>query len=701
MASVITTIIKCIHSPLNCVCNIWGWMLDLWLVLKPCRFSLISLTIGFIFFGLAPQGIDILRAMTETGEGNTFSFVLFYACIWLWALSIWYWARHMLSFEHIYKAATNSNNKPRSGRFVEEVPRVLGGLAFLKTGREYPEALQDTFAVDTDFLAYIYFFSGILFYSFAKLRRRIFGKMLRVEKCDALHKDFKKEFGDLPKTARTFVFLLTLITVIAFIWTTVDPVGAGMLGTANLLLIAAANWVFIGTVLVFYGDKRRIPVFIMLLVLAFIFSAWNDNHVMRTQARLTPDTNTRLAIDDHFEQWISPRLARWQKKNKNDKFPLFIVAAEGGGIRAAYWSATLLGAMQDSNPEFASHIYAMSGVSGGSLGIATFAALVKVSADKNAKLDSACLDKDKKLVYQVCAHAMLSKDFLAPVAGRMLYGDLVQRFLPVGFNSFDRARAIELGWESSWQSLTGTNYFSEPLLGLYGKNRAKTNVPALFLNSTWVEEGRRVISSNLIKNDNFITVHDLYAMTDRHIGLSTAVHNSARFSYVSPAGTVIDKDNKIIAHLIDGGYYENSGATTAMEILNTIRKRAGNKRWQQIKPIIMMITNDPNLDDTKIKDPNPYANEVRSPIEGMLNTRDGRGSYSRVALQKTVKQLDREEGVFKEFGLQNIQGPVPLGWMLSDAAMNTMKKRLACYMNEAQHNALLISDKQNCNMINP
>jgi len=57
-------------------------------------------------------------------------------------------------------------------------------------------------------------------------------------------------------------------------------------------------------------------------------------------------------------------------------YPVFIVSAEGGGIRAAFWTAGLLCAIQDEEPGFANHVLGISGVSGGSLGAATFAALV-------------------------------------------------------------------------------------------------------------------------------------------------------------------------------------------------------------------------------------------------------------------------------------------------------------------------------------
>lgn len=682
------------RQPLKMLCCMWGWLLDLWLVLKPCRFSVISLIVGFAFFGIAPQGIDILRAMSETGSGDLLSFILFYICIWLWALSIWYWARHMLRFEQIYRNATATPNQARAARMVEEVPRILGGLAFwslwfalLKSGRIYPEDMQAGLAIDPGLFAYIYFFSGIVFYIFAKSRRWFLGKML--PSAEVLHQEFITKFTQMPRTAKIFAQLLMLISIIALLWTTFAPVSAGIISTPNLLLIAAANWVFIGSILVFYGEKYRVPAITVLIVWAFLISGWNDNHTMRTTGELAQDT--RAPIDAHFRAWLAPRLQAWRADpaNANKPYPLFLVAAEGGGIRAAYWTATVLGALQDRNAQFADHVYAMSGVSGGSLGIASFAAMHKASQN-DAAFETAC-KQDGQISYEMCLRAFLRNDFLAPPVGRMLYGDLIQRFIPFPIRTFDRATAIELAWEKNWQALTGTDYFNEPFLQLY--TGGNTNLPMLFLNGTWVEKGYRTLSTGVKPDAHFLTVRDMHAISGQQLRLSTAVHNSARFTFVSPAGTVKKANGDTWGHVVDGGYFENSGTTTLADTYRAIQLAAGDA-WSGVRPTVLMITNDPHQDDTAEALATPKANELRSPIDAMLNTRSGRGSQARAQMQEILGT----RGIYKEFGLQNIGGPVPLGWMLSRAAMNTMDKRLGCYIDELEGgDPLKMTAGQACN----
>jgi hypothetical protein len=56
--------------------------------------------------------------------------------------------------------------------------------------------------------------------------------------------------------------------------------------------------------------------------------------------------------------------------------PVFLVVAEGGGIRAAFWTATVLGGLSGGDTqEFGTRLFAVSGISGGTPGATVHAAL--------------------------------------------------------------------------------------------------------------------------------------------------------------------------------------------------------------------------------------------------------------------------------------------------------------------------------------
>ncbi len=114
-------------------------------------------------------------------------------------------------------------------------------------------------------------------------------------------------------------------------------------------------------------------------------------------------------------------------------------------------------------------------------------------------------------------------------------------------------------------------------------------MPSLLLNTTSVDSGQRAVVSNL-------TVGELPQIIDllqpRYqldaIRTSAAAGASARFTYVSPAGSVHVTDGAKL-RLVDGGYFENSGAATMGDLLALLTE--GD---HPIKPILLLIRNDPN-----------------------------------------------------------------------------------------------------------
>ena len=125
-------------------------------------------------------------------------------------------------------------------------------------------------------------------------------------------------------------------------------------------------------------------------------------------------------------------------------------------------------------------------------------------------------------------------------------------------------------------------------------------MPALLLNATLVETGKRLIVSNLrLTGDEFNDVEDAHRFYGEHaLPFSAAVHLSARFTYVSPAGT-LKKDGKVYGRAVDGGYFENSGTSAALEILQMVNRMKGGCGeqglcfWDMVEPILILVSNEP------------------------------------------------------------------------------------------------------------
>jgi hypothetical protein len=358
---------------------------------------------------------------------------------------------------------------------------------------------------------------------------------------------------------------------------------------------------------------------------------------------------------------------------------LVVVATAGGGLRAAFWTATVLGAIQDRSGTFSRQLFAISGVSGGSLGAAVFVTLASGEVSLSDRRGN-CGEGGEQAGRLECAgQAVLSEDFLAPTVAALLFPDLMQRFLPLGFP--DRARALEQSWELAWRRAGfGEDVWADRgFRSFWPGNRF---VPALLLNSTHVETGKRVIASNLDIGSEakvFRDAYDLYALIspNSEIRASTAAHTSARFTYVSPAGTLRDG-----SHLVDGGYFENFGAVTGREVLKAGLDRLGAKA---ARPIAILISNDPELKAEDLPGAEPKtpenrkretaASEILSPLRALLHTRDARGLLAASELRALAEQ---NGGKYFQFRLCKEAGRTDpaLGWVLSGESENLMRQQL-------------------------
>lgn len=503
-------------------------------------------------------------------------------------------------------------------------------------------------------------------------------------------------------------------------------------GALPILLLAMMLIVPIGTRLILASRANGFPVVTSLLVWAVLvsFLPLADNHAVRivdpvpSGAPLPADRGDLAARAD---AWATQVRALHSETPGTD-IPLIIVATAGGGSRAAYWTATVLGRLQDEMPGFAEHVFAISGVSGGSLGAVTFLSLL--AAQKTTEPQAAPGEKNG---FAACGQEILGRDFLAPLAGSFFFPDLVQRFIPLGLA--DRAQAIEQAWEYHWREAIAQppcsgrfqigkegadGWFGAPFLSLWPQDTQTALRPALFLNGTHQETGKRVITSPVrIEPGVFLDALDFYDLVDGDVRLSTAANSSARFTYVQPAGTLMrEGHNK--GHILDGGYFENFGAITAGQILRQgVGHLKDKHRTLALRPFVIQISSDPDIEgeaalplcaashpplpsadehgDERVKPKLPAAsngvNEVSAPIRALLNTRSARGLLAAKELCHQIAGITQPPGAttgsdprFFHFRLctrENYPKP-PLGWALSKRTRENLATHFDACDNEQQ-----------------
>ena len=423
--------------------------------------------------------------------------------------------------------------------------------------------------------AYLCVVAGWIFQLFVRFRRHV----RHAVRNDALmHPEVNTiDAHNITPELQRAIIAGTTLSVAWFILATWMPVTVGrLLGPLSILSIVTVNAVFVGSVFVWLGTRHRLPLITSAIVLALLFSQWNDNHQVRVSEPQDAGHLQRPSVNEHFNHWRSAL-------PDGTKHPVVLVAAAGGGLRAAYWTAMSLAVIADNVKGFDRHVFAISGISGGSLGGALFAALSRDGSPDGLRCAAAPNDSARPMVisgpYARCVRLFMSDDHLSPVLAKLLAPDLAQWLLPFPVYSFDRSIALEESWERSYQQTMNRDTFAQGFARFTDDPAVRARLPLLLLNSTHVETGRRYITTTAVR-DGDLSRHDFQNASDtldvlqRDVPLSTAVHNSARFTYVSPAGHLNRDDGREYGRLVDGGYFENSGLATLREIYDLLTRAA-------------------------------------------------------------------------------------------------------------------------------
>ena len=465
-----------------------------------------------------------------------------------------------------------------------------------------------------------------------------------------------------------------------------SPITLGMgIGTLGLLFLALTLFAFFGIVWVFLPKYLTLPSMALVpLVWVMFFGNAPDHALSGTDFARAPE---RPRLQEHFQAW-SARLP------KRDDAPVFFVAAAGGGLRAAYWTATMLASPDDHTcGEFGRHVYAYSGVSGGSLGIAAYLAQRQVWEAK-PPLERCKPGRRAEM------SAMLERDFLAPVAGSLLFSEMVQRFVPFDYLKADRGTTLARAWSTAWDDVfpETKGRFDRPFLEVFDAQGS----PAVFLNATAVDSGRRAIAMNVVARipdavDTFRPVRGL-ALQTNGLTLREAVLNSARFTYVSPAGTVLGcrqpaangecGGGKAVLwdRLVDGGYFENSGLATLTDVIAALEQ----KDQRRLHVVVIDNSNDsePACGRSSGADGNeevppgvPALSGLTAPMEALLHVREARGMLEvrRLRTEFSCRGQILDWNLFgdqKERREAQAAGQEPaLGWFLSRRSARWIDKR--------------------------
>ncbi|HEY0073562.1 MAG TPA: hypothetical protein VGB77_05625, partial [Abditibacteriaceae bacterium] len=549
-------------------------------------------------------------------------------------------------------------------------------------------------------------------------------------------KDFTPGWKRSLKLLGLGPFVLLLLCMVI-----TDSQGAIYFGAPAMLIMAFATMIPLLTLFIYWREQTSIPVITILVIIAIVFKGLNlhDNHGIRHSA--APKVQmTKAPIGDEFERWLRgrPEIKKNPQFYKKQPYAVFLVAAPGGATLSGYQTAMALAQLEDRFPGFRHHVFAISGVSGGSVGAATYAGLCDYAdrnfANKPVPPNWWCKKTDE----------ILKRDLMAPVIGTWFYGETAQQFIPFPVslnlpsfdeNTWDRALPLEKGLEASWDDALGAsdNPFCKELRDL-GKDFQNRGIPALFLNTTNVETGQRLALNSIPASEKEFTSRALRTLSDEHpyvsMRLSTAAILSARFPFISPAGSIPDYTEpkpdssypqgnyKAIAQVsqkryVDAGYYDNSGGATLFNILEAIKNRRdclepGLRKPDCPKtksplPRFRVYVLNAYLSDYEFgapaqqsKKPPAGFEETGSIISALISTWGARMNASMHPLNLLLKTLDETESEDKKksddnksvkvapSGIINLKyktenSHMVVGWLLSQESRRNMQRQ-ACWL---------------------
>lgn len=431
----------------------------------------------------------------------------------------------------------------------------------------------------------------------------------------------------IPKSMTNLLFGYTAILMI--IWN-IYKIDYKFKGSASISII------FILVIFQFFNDNTRIPII--------------KNEVIKNQK-----------LDNNISNWLD-KTGKKQittKEEKKTRIYVTLIASEGGGIRSAFWTTGLLFKLDSLFPNIMNYNYAISSVSGGSVGAMYYFAI-----------------KDDMTKYGLSNrwHQILGGDYLGDVTLGLTIGNTIQTFLPFPIHSLDRSTILSNDWKKQYNQFYASEHSNLNTLNKsiysFHNDSLKYKTPNIFFNSTHVESGRKTIISNLNLNNHFNQDLILMEKISSPISINTAAMLSARFPLVTPSGLAVNLNNVKIGRFVDGGYYDNSGLVTLMDLANILSNHSTEE--QEVIPILIFFRNG----DLSEKNKTISTNSL-SGINAFLNSWNSR-------TERTVKEIQEEcnnKGYhFYEINLNHNKLlndiEYPLGWTLSRKSQQSILSQI-------------------------
>lgn len=405
------------------------------------------------------------------------------------------------------------------------------------------------------------------------------------------------------------------------------------IGPVSVLLLGLGAW---GVGLSWFFIRPK-PAFALAAIAVVGLWPWSSAslHDVRTVESIEP--LRRNVVYD----WLAARIGPIEDKRQ---IPVVVVLAEGGGIYAALNSAGVLAELdRRTNGALFENTFVFSGVSGGSVGIATYLA---GRADgvfrRNGSLEKIT--------------AFLSNDYLSPLTSGFFFRDMPAGLLSlsllsmIGIHIPDRAAFLEEKFEEKWRDTVGGKAFAESFADVVRRGTGPdAREPVVLFGTARQSDGRLAVIGNISfdRPDSRKPSAIRNLAEDVSLPLSTAAGVSARFPFVSPPARIPLKQGASAfaaapeyARYVDGGYIDGTGSLAARRALEMLWAAAadietltGREIRGRLKVVVLHFFERTLHNDTVEGD---ASLEVFAPFQAIEAARAARGAFAVEALCRSV-----------------------------------------------------------------
>jgi hypothetical protein len=257
------------------------------------------------------------------------------------------------------------------------------------------------------------------------------------------------------------------------------------LGPFPFIILAFGVLLAFGNLVSAFSIKYSVNFHLILFLSALVF---DDNHYAN-----------RPSLQKYLTAWLNDR--KWLADTTSKDTDIYFIMANGGASRSGYWTASVLGKIEDStlknNPtdRFSDHVFCLSSTSGGGVGVASFFSLLRNK------------EQAQKPIYDASAREFLKQDYFTYTFARMLGPDFFNYIVPV-INLFDdRAAALESSFEKSSRMAPDSLYhipFYDSLSNFPALQDGKVFLPILCINTTRMQDGNPGVVTNLKLDGSYI-----------------------------------------------------------------------------------------------------------------------------------------------------------------------------------------------------